>query len=311
VLAAPLLLLLASPAPARAWGTSAHRHIMARALDALPPELKPFFDRVRDEVVMRVVDPDLWRNAGWEDDPNHFLDFGVPEFGPYPFTALPREYGAAIEKFGMATLKRDGLLPWRFAEEFGNLRRGFEGLAHQAPFSAANAALFAAVASHYLQDAHQPLHATNNFDGQLTGQRGVHARFESALFERFHERLTVTPPPVVPLGNARDAAFDALLESYRLVQPLLDADKAAMAGRSAYDDEYFERFFEKVKPILERRLADSIAATAAMIVGAWEQAGKPVLTRAGRVRPADAESGSRRAARNSSRPAAESRGPRA
>ena len=55
-----------------------------------------------------VVDPDLWRNVGWEEDPNHFVDFGVPELGPYPFAALPREYGAALEKFGMATLKRNG-----------------------------------------------------------------------------------------------------------------------------------------------------------------------------------------------------------
>ena len=55
----------------------------------------------------------------------------MPELGPYPFTALPREYGAALEKFGMATLKTIGMLPWREAEEFGNLRRAFEGFAQE------------------------------------------------------------------------------------------------------------------------------------------------------------------------------------
>src|SRR5690348_10099336 len=109
-----------APAPAAAWGSAAHRFIMDQAIDRLPPELKPFFDHFRRDLVVRAIDPDLWRSAGWEDDPNHFLDFGVPEFGPYPFAALPREYGAAIEKFGMMTLKRYGLLPWREAEEFGN-----------------------------------------------------------------------------------------------------------------------------------------------------------------------------------------------
>jgi len=277
------LLLLASlvaafvPSPAFAWGTPVHRFIMERAIELLPRELEPFFVHFRDELVVRVVDPDTWRTAGWEDNPNHFLDFGVPEFGPFPFAALPREYGAAIEKFGMATLKRDGLLPWHEAEEFGNLRRAFEAFRSDEAFAPGDAILFAAVSAHYIQDAHQPLHATNNFDGQLSGQQGIHARFETTLFERFRARLSIHPPPVRPIANARDTAFDVLLASYQLVQPVLDADKAAVAGKDTYDDEYFEKFFSSVKPVLERRIGESIAATASFIVGAWEAAGKPAV----------------------------------
>src|SRR5215471_10562978 len=89
---ATVLILTLVTTPAFAWGFAGHRLIMARALDLLPPELKPFFERFRDEIVVRVVDPDLWRNVGWEDDPNHFLDFGLPQLGPPPFTALPRDY---------------------------------------------------------------------------------------------------------------------------------------------------------------------------------------------------------------------------
>jgi hypothetical protein len=266
-----------APSPAAAWGTAAHKYIMRRAIDLLPADIKPFFVHSRDELVVRVVDPDLWRNVGWEDDPNHFLDLGVPEFGAYPFTALPREYGAAIEKFGMATLKRDGLLPWREAEEFGNLRRAFESFKRNVPFAPSDTVVFAAVAAHYIQDAHQPLHASNNYDGQLTGQAGVHARFESALFDRFESRLTINPAAPIAIKNARDFAFDTLLESHQLVEPLLDADKAAIAGKDSYDDDYFEKFFAKVKPMLEKRLAASITATASVIVGAWEAAGKPAL----------------------------------
>lgn len=276
-IAAALLVGLAAPSPALAWGLAAHRYIMARAIDALPPDIKPFFDHFRAELVIRVVDPDVWRTAGWEDEPSHFLDFGAPELGPYPFTALPREYGAAIEKFGMPALKRLGVVPWREAEEFGNLRRAMEGFQRGVPFAPGDTVLFAAVASHYIEDAHQPLHATNNYDGQLTGQHGVHSRFESALFERFQSRLTVTPPPLKPIANPRDAMFDILLKSYELVQPVLDADKVALAGGDAYDDGYYERFFARVKPILEQRIGESISATASLIVGAWEAAGKPAL----------------------------------
>ena len=280
VVAVAVLIALAAPQPAAAWGSAAHRHIMARAIDLLPVELKPFFQQHQDEVVMRVIDPDLFRILGWEEDPNHFVNFGAKELGEYPFKELPREYGAAIEKFGMATLRRNGLLPWRQQEEFGNLRRAFEGFTRET-YAPGNAVLFAAVMSHYMQDAHQPLHASINYDGQMTGNTGIHARFETALFERFQSRLTIRPAPPTPILNSRDAAFDALLSSYKLVDPILQADDAARQGKETYDDEYFERLFTTVRPILEQRLGEAITATAGLIMGAWEQAGRPVLKPAG------------------------------
>ena len=280
VVAVAALIALAAPQPAAAWGSAAHRHIMARAIDLLPVELKPFFRQHQDELVMRVIDPDLFRVLGWEEDPNHFVNFGAKELGEYPFKELPREYGAAIEKFGMATLRRNGLLPWRQQEEFGNLRRAFEGFMRET-YGPGNAVLFAAVMSHYIQDAHQPLHASINHDGQMTGNTGIHARFETALFERFQSRLTIRPAPPTPILNSRDAAFDALLSSYKLVDPILKADDAARQGKETYDDEYFERLFTTVRPILEQRLGEAITATAGLIMGAWEQAGRPVLKLAG------------------------------
>ena len=35
--------------------------------------------------------------------------------------------------------------------------------------------------------------------------------------------------------------------------------------------------FSKVQPILERRLLEAITATASMIIGAWDAAGRPVF----------------------------------
>jgi hypothetical protein len=280
VVAVVALIALAAPQPAVAWGTAAHRHIMARAIDLLPAELKPFFVQHKDEVVMRVVDPDLFRVLGWEEDPNHFVNFGAKELGEYPFKELPREYGAAIEKFGLATLRRNGLLPWRHQEEFGNLRRAFEGFTRET-YGVGNTVLFAAVMSHYIQDAHQPLHASANYDGQMTGNTGIHARFETALFERFQSRLTIRPAPPAPIVNSRDAAFDALLSSYKQVDSILKADDEAKKGKETYDDEYYERLFTTVRPILEQRLGEAITATAGLIMGAWEQAGRPVLKPAG------------------------------
>src|SRR5262245_3854833 len=261
--------------PAFAWGFVGHRLIMARAIDLLPPELKPFFQRFRDEIVIRVVDPDLWRNVGWEDDPNHFVDFGIPSLGAFPFDALPRDYTNALEKFGPSEMKRIGTLPWREAEMFGQLRRAFEGFARQGAYTTGDVVLFSAVASHYIQDAHQPFHATNNYDGQLTGNTGIHSRFERDLIEKFAARLQLTPPPVQAIANPRDAAFAVLLDSYKSVDAVLAADRDAVVGKDTYDDDYFEKFFARVRPILEQRLSNAISATAGVIVGAWQAAGKP------------------------------------
>src|SRR5262245_10771569 len=58
----PLLVVLVMlPAPAFAWGTEAHRYIMAKAIDILPPEVKPFFEHFRQELLLRTIDPDLYR----------------------------------------------------------------------------------------------------------------------------------------------------------------------------------------------------------------------------------------------------------
>jgi hypothetical protein len=276
--AAALVLTIAWPSSAFAWGFAGHKLIMSRAIDLLPPELKPFFDHFREEIVIRVTDPDLWRNIGWDEDQNHFVDFGVPEFGRFPFAELPRDYDKAVEKFGVAFLKKEGTLPWREQEEFGNLRRAFEGFKRSSPYATSDATVSAAIAAHYIQDAHQPFHATDNFDGAQTGNNGIHARFERDLIERFESKLTLTPAPPRAIANSRDAAFDALLSSYQLVAPILAADKAAIAGKDTYDDDYFQKFFTAVKPILERRLSEAITATAGVIIGAWEQAGKPTLT---------------------------------
>jgi hypothetical protein len=122
-----------------------------------------------------------------------------------------------------------------------------------------------------------PFHAALNYDGQATNQRGIHSRFESELFGRFRPRMTLAPAAVAPVMAPKDWIFTKLTEGNRMVNDILAADKAATEGREFYDDAYFEAFFTKARPIVERRISEAIGGVAAVIAGAWQTAGKPVL----------------------------------
>jgi hypothetical protein len=273
LIAAATIAALAVPRPAHAWGLDVHRFIMERAIALLPAEIRPFFEKNRTYVVEHVIDPDLWRNVGWEEEPpRHFVDMDA--YGPYPFKELPHDFDQAVKRYGREFVIKNGTLPWRVEEIYKKLVEAFR---QEAGYSRENVKLFSAVISHYVQDAHVPFHAALNYDGQLTGQWGIHSRFESELFERYRARLTIAPGPLVPVKHAREFMFDSLLASFPLVQPILDADKAAVKGRELYDDAYFEQFFAKVQPILEKRLADSITDTASVIAAAWVEAGRVPL----------------------------------
>ena len=271
-------LVAAGPVRLSAWGFPAHRHIGDRMIGLLPAELRPLFEARRAFIVERVVDPDLWRNVGWDQEPpNHFLD--LDSFGTYPFEALPREYDQAVQKFGRDEVHEQGLLPWRTAEFYGRLERAFGSLSKPSPsqYVLDDIVLFSAIVCHYVADGHVPLHAVSNYDGQLSGQPGAHSRFESQLFERFSGELTIAPVPRAPITDPRGDMFRILLESNRLAERVLAADRAAAAGREFYDDGFYAAFKRDTLSIVDQRIADAISATAAFITGAWEKGGRPAV----------------------------------
>lgn len=273
------LIILASPRDAQAWGFEAHKFIMERAIALLPPELRPLFDAGRTTLIERSIDPDTWQNAGFDaaESPNHFLDIDWDGYGKYPFDQLPRDYAAAVAKFGKARVEQNGTVPWRTEEMYGNLRRAFEAYGRRGAFGRNDILFFSAWLTHYVSDAHVPFHAVLNYDGQLTGQNGIHARFESIMFERYREKLTIAPVPMTPVRNPRDFIFDTVIAGTQLVPAILKSDLDAIGTRDVYDDAYYEAFFTANRGVMERRLNESIASVAAMITGAWEAAGKPAL----------------------------------
>ena len=277
VAAALVIAILAVPSPSYAWGFEAHKFIVERMIALLPAEIRPLFEKRRAYLIERTVDPDLWRNVFPEEEPNHFVDLDY--FGQYPFAELPHDLDRAIQQWGRAVIQEQGMLPWRTAEFYGKLQREFQGLRRpNAPsFLQDNIAYYAAMVAHYVGDGHVPLHSVVNYDGQRTNQLGIHSRWESELFERTRQRLAIAPAPPAPVKDPREFMFQVLLESNKLAEGVLAADKKAVAGREFYDDVYFEALAKEQFSVLQKRINDSITAVASMIISAWEAAGRPAL----------------------------------
>ena len=151
VIVALALVVIGVPAPAAAWGFEAHRFIMDRAIALLPAELRPLFEKNRVTVVERVIDPDTWRTAGFEEEgKNHFLNLDWEGYGEYPFGELPRDHTAAVARFGRERIDANGTLPWRVEEYHDRLRRAFESYGRRGASGRFDLLFFSAVLAHYV-----------------------------------------------------------------------------------------------------------------------------------------------------------------
>lgn len=265
-----------------AWGMDVHRMITRRAIEGLPAEVKPFFLAKIDFISEHVVEPDLWIVAGLSgklgnEAPNHFLDYdGFKE--PFPFKGVPREWDAVVQKYGAELANRNGRLPWRAEEVFNQLVDQFTSMAKSPQgFGGDNARYLSALMAHYVEDAHQPFHAVEAYDGQ-PNQRGIHSRFETELVLRNKERFNKAPVVVTAIPDIKTFIFDQLLDDQQYVPEILAADKKAIEGRELYDDGYYAAFAKNgALTIAEKRYQDSVNAVASVWVAAWTKAGKPKL----------------------------------
>tara|TARA_B110000444_G_C18769497_1_gene561756 strand:- start:763 stop:1032 length:270 start_codon:yes stop_codon:yes gene_type:complete len=84
---------------------------------------------------------------------------------------MPRKWNDAVEKFTEDTLLAYGIIPWHIQKVFNRLVKAFEN--HDVDYILKNSADL----GHYISDAHVLLHTTENYNGQLTGQKVIHAFF--------------------------------------------------------------------------------------------------------------------------------------
>jgi hypothetical protein len=265
VLAASLSL----PQDSWAWGRNAHRLIINKAVDTLPPDIRSFFEFNRNILAQHVNDPlDAFAKNPAERR-NQFI--ALDKYGRFPFEALPRSYKAAVTKFGKLKLDTNGLLPWQIGVYSEKLTEAFRAGKWD------EARLDAAILAHYVAQAHDPFNTTDNSDGHLSGQTGVNERFGTTLIDRYSSFFPIRPNDATFISDPTDHAFDACLSAHRWLESILLADRNALRGENSYTDEYYDRFYNEAGAILIRQLSDAATDVGSFWLTAWNNAGRPTL----------------------------------
>lgn len=267
-----LLLPLILAAPVSAWGNKGHRTTSALALKGLPPGVRAWYAGREAEVEDHASDPDHWRQDRKE-GPRHFLDM-EPYGGP---DHLPRTLDDARARLGGDYYRR-GVVPWIIQDRWRDLVAAFRS------GDPAKVAIASAILGHYIADAHVPLHTTDNHDGQLTNQKGVHRRWESGLVERHIQGDALTVLPAKPDPAFLDRPWAWLRAAHALVPQLLEDDRAAdrstpLGGRGKRRTQaYWQIFWDRQGPVVAQQLQLAGQHLGDAILNAWIAAGKPSAT---------------------------------
>jgi hypothetical protein len=268
------------------WGFYGHKKINYYAVFLLPPEMMQLYKQQIDFITEHAVDPDMRRYAIPEEGTRHYID--IDHYGNYPYNDLPRKWNDAIAKFSEDTLMQYGIVPWWVQTMLYKLTDAFKEKQQ------ARILKLSAEIGHYIADAHVPLHANSNHNGQLTDQRGIHGFWESRIPELLAEKewdLFIGKADYIK--NPAEFIWQRVLESAKAADSVLlfekelsntfPADqKFSFEERNGvtirqYSSAFSTAYDKKLNGMIERRMRQSIHAVASFWYTAWVNAGQPDL----------------------------------
>lgn len=241
-----------------------------------------------DFIMEHAVDPDKRRYMVAGEGPRHYID--IDRYGVYPFDSLPRKWNDAVAKYSEDSLTKHGIVPWWINTMLNRLTNAFKEK------DQAKILKYSAEIGHYIADAHVPLHASSNHNGQLTDQKGIHGFWESRIPELLADKQwDFFIGQAEYIRNPLDFAWRRVLESAAASDTVLKFEKKLSASFSPdqkyafedrngitikqYSSAYSIQYNAMMKGMVERRMRQAIYAVASFWYTAWVNAGQPVLTK--------------------------------
>ncbi len=276
--------------PCFCWGFYAHRKINYYAVFLLPPEMMVLYKPYADFLMEHAIDPDKRRYAVAAEGPRHYID--IDRYGAYPYDSLPVpvKWNDAVVKYSEDSLHAHGIVPWWVNTMLYRLTDAFKEK------NQAKILKYSAEIGHYIADAHVPLHASSNHNGQLTDQKGIHGFWESRIPELLADKeWDFFIGKAEYIKNPLDFIWKRVLESAAASDTVLKFEKELSKSFSPdqkysfedrngvtirqYSSAYTIKYNEIMKGMVERRMRQSIYAIASFWYTSWINAGQPDLAK--------------------------------
>ena len=256
---------------ALAWGSTGHHIINLKAPMHLPDSMGVlkadslyYYQHASDADGKKVPgDTNFFAEA-----PRHFIDIDW-----YPnYHSLPHSRDSVVALYGWNTVKSQGVNPWATVMELDSLtaqlRRG----------ATAKAESTMADIGHYVGDAHQPLHCANNFDGQFTGNNGVHSRYETSMINTYQSQIVIHHDSIHYIAKPLDFIFAYILHANMYVDSIMAADNYAkgLTG-GVYNTTYYSALWQKTGPFTIDQFQRATVDLASLWYTAWVNSLSPVV----------------------------------
>lgn len=253
------------------WGSVGHRIINRSTTLSFPSELN-FLLFWADSLAAHASDADIRRSWDPNEGIKHYIDIdNYPDF--ISTGRINHNFDSLIMQYGYTFVMNQGILPWAIIKTVDSLQTAFQ----QGNWN--KAMLLAADLGHYVADCHMPLHLTRNYNGQYSGQSGVHSRYESTMINTYQSQIFYNGENITYISNISDFTFAMVYANYRYVDSVLQADIASknFAGGN-YNSTYYQKLWELTKGFTIKLFKNASVNLAALIYTAWKNAGEPVIT---------------------------------
>jgi len=259
-----LIILLCS------WGYKGHQKINSSSPIRMSARYKNFKEWP-EKMTLHGSDADNRKKNDLDEGAKHYIDIDAYQDFIEKSQISPST-SDAFNKYGKSFVMKNGTLPWVTDSTYRILVKQFRSREWS------KVVLTASDLGHYVGDGYMPLHLTINYDGKLTGQTGIHSRYESKMLNRYIDEIPVTHSRPGKIGDVNHYILDYISNNYQYKDSLLNADKFSFekAGHE-YTDLYYETLWNQTKGFTKKLIAGSSESLVALIKTAWIEAGRPRL----------------------------------
>jgi hypothetical protein len=255
------------------WGYTGHEKISHEAHLSYNQDMSQF-NVWTEFLAAHASDAD--ERKAWDPDEGvkHYIDIDNYEQFINEGT-IPQTWDSVISIYGSSFVYDQGILPWATLITFDSI------VACMERHDWTQAKFFAADLGHYVGDGHMPLHITRNYNGQYSGNNGIHSRYESTMINNNISQIDYEGFDLQVISNVNQYIFSYLYANYTYVDSVIMADDYAQSiSGNTSSPAYKQALWEKSEGFTTLLFSNASHTLAELIYNAWLQAGSPSMTAA-------------------------------